>query len=296
MTEKENKEDHTPAPESTSNTMSPRTTTVVHSTTPPLTKKFATSGTAFVSVRVESPTNNGIATMNDKNTRLITLVPAGSTTNTEQRPATPNILKRKPNNTTVTLAPKRPMISTTYVTTLPSSTSNVDKIPSVDHQQNHMEHMDHSPLSLLAEEAARRTPSLNLSPSTTSDLPLDPKFIGGPIIAGKEQIDIRKSEIVCQQISEHKLNGPYVVLIAHSHREYRGHPIKAENFEGFKEDTETMKRFPLRAWTDSAYHETQYVHLEIPKLGLHPVAIVTLKDENVLNLRFPVLSSDRNSK
>ena len=112
----------------------------------------------------------------------------------------------------------------------------------------------------------------------------------------EEQIDIRKSEIVCQQISEHKLNGPYVVLIAHSHREYRGHPIKAENFEGFKEDTDTMKRFPLRAWTDSAYHETQYVHLEIPKLGLHPVAIVTLKDENVLNLRFPVLSSDRNSK
>ena len=37
----------------------------------------------------------------------------------------------------------------------------------------------------------------------------------------EEQIDIRKSEIVCQQISEHKLNGPYVVLIAHSHREYR---------------------------------------------------------------------------
>jgi len=291
MTEKENKEDQTPAPESTSNTNSPRTT-VVHSTTPPLTKKFAASGAAFVSVRVESPTN-GIA-MNDKNTRLITLVPAGSTTS-EQRPATPNILKRKPNNTTVTLAPKRPMISTTYVTTLPSSTSNVDKIPSVDHHQNHLEHMDHSPLSLLAEEAARRTPSLNLSPSTTSDLPLDPKFIGGPIIAGKEQIDIRKSEIVCQQISEHKLNGPYVVLIAHSHREYRGHPIKAENFEGFKEDTDTMKRFPLRAWTDSAYHETQYVHLEIPKLGLHPVAIVTLKDENVLNLRFPVLSSDRNN-
>ena len=99
----QNKEDHNPAPESTSNIMSPRTT-VVHSTTPPLTKKFAASGTAFVSVRVESPTN-GIA-MNDKNTRLITLVPAGSTT-TEQRPATPNILKRKPNNTTVTLAPKR---------------------------------------------------------------------------------------------------------------------------------------------------------------------------------------------
>ena len=87
------------------------------------------------------------------------------------------------------------MISTTYVTTLPSSTSNVDKIPSVDHQQNHMEHMDHSPLSLLAEEAARRTPSLNLSPSTTSDLPLDPKFIGGPIIAGSESFFSLKKKL-----------------------------------------------------------------------------------------------------
>ena len=112
----------------------------------------------------------------------------------------------------------------------------------------------------------------------------------------EEQIDIRKSEIVCQQLSEHKLSGPYVVLIAHSHREYRGTMIKAENFEGFKEDTEAMKRWPLRAWTDSAYNETQYVLLDIPKLGTHPVAIVTLKDENVINLRFPVLSSDRNSK
>ena len=42
--------------------------------------------------------------------------------------------------------------------------------------------------------------------------------------------------------------------------------------------------------------ETQYVLLDIPKLGTHPVAIVTLKEENVINLRFPVLSSDRNSK
>ena len=72
--------------------------------------------------------------------------------------------------------------------------------------------------------------------------------------------------------------------------------IKAENFEGFKEDNEVMKRWPLRAWTDSAYAETQYVLLDIPKLGTHPVAIVTLKEENVINLRFPVLSSDRNSK
>ena len=34
---------------------------------------------------------------------------------------------------------------------------------------------------------------------------------------------------------------------------YRGTMIKAENFEGFKEDNEVMKRWPLRAWTDSAY-------------------------------------------
>ncbi len=112
----------------------------------------------------------------------------------------------------------------------------------------------------------------------------------------EEQVDIRKSEIVCQQLSEQKLNGPYVVLIAHSHREYRSTMIKAENFEGFKEDNEAMRRWPLRAWTDSAYSETQYVLLDIPKLGTHPVAIVTLRDENVINLRFPVLSSDRNSK
>lgn len=112
---------------------------------------------------------------------------------------------------------------------------------------------------------------------------------------GKEQVDIRKSEIVCQQLSEQKLNGPYVVLIAHSHREYRSTMIKAENFEGFKEDNEAMRRWPLRAWTDSAYSETQYVLLDIPKLGTHPVAIVTLRDENVINLRFPVLSSDRNN-
>ena len=49
------------APESTG---SPRT--VVHSITPPLTKKF-------LSVKVESPS------LSNPNTRLITLVPAGST-------------------------------------------------------------------------------------------------------------------------------------------------------------------------------------------------------------------------
>ena len=65
-------------------------------------------------------------------------------------------------------------------------------------------------------------------------------------IISEEQIDIRKSEIVCQLLSEQKLNGPYVILIAHSHREYRGQPIIAANFEGFKEDSESMKRFPLR--------------------------------------------------
>ena len=114
------------------------------------------------------------------------------------------------------------MISTTtYVTTLPSSTSNSDRIPDsgirpdsgyqqqqqitpsskivtempygkirpdsgYQQQQTQLPDIDHSPLSLLAEEAARRTPSLNLSPSTTLDVPLDPKFIGGPIIAGSK--------------------------------------------------------------------------------------------------------------
>ncbi len=111
-----------------------------------------------------------------------------------------------------------------------------------------------------------------------------------------EQIDIRKGEIVCQQICDRNLNGPYVILLVHSHREYRCTAITADTFDGFKEDREGTKRWPLRAWTDSSYHETQYRMLDIPKLGVHRVAIVQLKDENVINLRFPVLSSDRNSK
>jgi hypothetical protein len=115
-------------------------------------------------------------------------------------------------------------------------------------------------------------------------------------LISEEQIDIRKSEIVCQQLSEEKLTGPYVIAIVHSHREYRGTAIKAEHFEGFKEDSEALRRFPLRAWTDSSYHDTKYCFLDIPKLGSHPVAIVQMRDENVINLRFPVLSSDRNSK
>jgi len=271
-----------------------------------------------VSVKVEPPLN--IHDQKNQGPRLVQLVAAGNagTGNTSidgRQVSAPNILKRaKPNATTITLAPapKRQMVSTTtYVTTIPSppssttsNSSNSDN-GSQDHptssstaSQNNSNNADYvplSPLSLLAEEAARRTPTLNLAPCTTLDVPLDPKFIGGPIIAGKEQIDIRKSEIVCQQLSDQKLCGPYVVLIAHSHREYRGTMIKAENFEGFKEDNEVMKRWPLRAWTDSAYAETQYVLLDIPKLGTHPVAIVTLKEENVINLRFPVLSSDRNN-
>ena len=51
---------------------------------------------------------------------------------------------------------------------------------------NNTDYVPLSPLSLLAEEAARRTPTLNLAPCTTLDVPLDPKFIGGPIIAGSE--------------------------------------------------------------------------------------------------------------
>jgi len=266
-----------------------------------------------VSVKVEPPLNIHHDQKNPA-ARLVQLVSAANSVASDGRQVSaPNILKRaKPGATTITLAPKRQMVSTTtYVTTIPSppssTTSSINSengnqdyptCSSTSQQNNGSNNTDYvplSPLSLLAEEAARRTPTLNLAPCTTLDVPLDPKFIGGPIIAGKEQIDIRKSEIVCQQISEQKLCGPYVVLIAHSHREYRGTMIKAENFEGFKEDNEVMKRWPLRAWTDSAYSETQYVLLDIPKLGTHPVAIVTLKEENVINLRFPVLSSDRNN-
>ena len=53
---------------------------------------------------------------------------------------------------------------------------------------NNTDYVPLSPLSLLAEEAARRTPTLNLAPCTTLDVPLDPKFIGGPIIAGSKLI------------------------------------------------------------------------------------------------------------
>jgi len=263
-----------------------------------------------VSVKVEPPLNINHDQKNPATRLLVQLVAAGTGGDVRQVSA-PNILKRAKPATTITLAPKRQMVSTTtYVTTIPSppssttssinsETGNQDQPTSSSTSQNtgsnFSDFVPLSPLSLLAEEAARRTPTLNLAPCTTLDVPLDPKFIGGPIIAGKEQIDIRKSEIVCQQISEQKLCGPYVVLIAHSHREYRGTMIKAENFEGFKEDNEVMKKWPLRAWTDSAYSETQYVLLDIPKLGTHPVAIVTLREENVINLRFPVLSSDRNN-
>ena len=75
-----------------------------------------------------------------------------------------------------------------------------------------------------------------------------------------------------------------------------GEQIKAEHFEGFKDDTKAMKKWPLRAWTDSAYNKTKYIMMNIPKLGNHLVAMVTLKDENIINLRFPMLSSDRESK
>lgn len=264
--------------------------------------------TGIVSVKVEPSQGQGA-------TRLIHLVT--TSTNPDQRPATPNILKRAKSSgsTMVTLAPKRPL--TAYISKAISEPTSTTTNSLANGRMDVVE--SKNPLDLLAEEAARRTLTLNLTTqNVTSDLRLDPKFIGGPIIAGSrntnedriaflgstnlistitaEQIDIRKSEIVCQQLSEHKLSGPYVVLIAHSHREYRGHSIIAHNFEGFKEDNESMKRWPLRAWTDSAYNESLYVRLDIPKLGNHPVAIVTLRDENVINLRFPVLSSDRNSK
>lgn len=312
-----------------SSTIQQAARTIVTSTTSIQPKKILTPGPGVVSVKVE-PMGNGdpgakLASAAVGGARLVQLVAAGSILERQ-----PNILKRGGKPTTITLAPKRPLLAstvsaptvgttvvtsgsaTTFVATIPSPPSSTSSANSDNGSQQEAaltpkqaaassstisasSDFDKSPLSLLAEEAARRTPTLNLGPCLSSDVPLDPKFIGGPIIAGKEQIDIRKSEIVCQQLSEHKLNGPYVVLIAHSHREYRGTMIKAENFEGFKEDNDNVRRWPLRAWTDSAYNETTYTLLDIPKLGTHPVAIVTLKDENVINLRFPVLSSDRNN-
>ena len=150
----------------------------------------------IVSVKVEP--SGGHQDAKSSGTRLIHLIPAGAANATAvvngERPATPNILKRaKPLNTAVTLAPKRPMVSTTaYVATLPSppsSTSSLASETGAEQQQppsSTSNDFDKSPLSLLAEEAARRTPTLNLAPSMTSDVPLDPKFIGGPIIAGSK--------------------------------------------------------------------------------------------------------------
>ena len=99
-----------------------------------------------------------------------------------------------------------------------------------------------------------------------------------------------------QQISMHKLNRPYVIMIAHSHPMYRRYPIEVENIEAFEKDTDAMKQFPFRVWKESgAYKETEYVHLNIPILGKHPVGIDTFNNENVLNLLFPILSSDPKS-
>ena len=105
------------------------------------------------------------------------------------------------------------------------------------------------------------------------------------------QINIQRDRIVQQKISMHKLNGPYVIMIAHSHPMYRRYPIEVENIEASEKDTDVMKQFPFRVWKESgAYKETEYVHLNIPILGKHPVGIVTFNNENVLNLLFPILS------
>ena len=66
---------------------------------------------------------------------------------------------------------------------------------------NNADYVPLSPLSLLAEEAARRTPTLNLAPCTTLDVPLDPKFIGGPIIAGSKYYRKKPVRLACVSIS-----------------------------------------------------------------------------------------------
>ena len=86
-------------------------------------------------------------------------------------------------------------------------------------------------------------------------------------------------------------------MIAHSHPMYRSYPITVENIEVSEKDIDVMKQFPFRVWKEScAYDETKYLHLNIPLLRIHPVAIVNFNDENVLNLLFPILSSDPKSK
>ena len=112
-----------------------------------------------------------------------------------------------------------------------------------------------------------------------------------------EQINIQRGRTVQQQISMHKLNGPYVVMIAHSHSMYRRYPITVENIEASEKDTDVMKQFSFRVWKESgAYEETKYLYLNIPLLGIHPIAIDNFNNENILNLLFPILSSDPNSK
>ena len=88
-------------------------------------------------------------------------------------------------------------------------------------------------------------------------------------------------------------------MIAHSHPMHRRYSIEFENIEASEKDTEVMKQFPFRAWNwkvSSGYEEMEYVHFNIPILGIHPVAILTFNDENVLNPIFPILSSDSKSK
>jgi hypothetical protein len=125
----------------------------------------------------------------------------------------------------------------------------------------------------------------------------NPKFINGHSgqKSGREQTNIKKGETVTLQVSEENLTGQYVVAVVHSHPLYRPKTIHVLRFGGYKEDAmKNLTRFPLRAWTDSSsYHITRYCSLIIPKLGLHHVAIVHMKDDNVINLRFPMLSFDR---
>lgn len=206
-----------------SSTMQQGSRTIVTSTTSIQPKKILTPGPGVVSVKVE-PMGNGdsaskLASGTVGGARLVQLVAAGSILERQ-----PNILKRGGKPTTITLAPKRPLLAstgsmptvgttvvssgtgaTTFVATIPSPPSSTSSANSDNGSQQETASLtpkqglaassstisassdfDKSPLSLLAEEAARRTPTLNLGPCVTSDVPLDPKFIGGPIIAGSK--------------------------------------------------------------------------------------------------------------
>ena len=93
---------------------------------------------------------------------------------------TTNILKRpRPNSAGITVQPTTPVAAKKgSAASVSSTTSEADEASRLMDAANS--------LNMLANEAARRSPTLNLTPSTTSDVPLNPRFISGPFIQGSK--------------------------------------------------------------------------------------------------------------